>query len=242
MTLTDNRTLATTVYIKPTDNGLYSDYNSYTPDAYKKSVVKTLVHRALKYTSTWDGFNTEINRIKQTLSNNNFPQAIIERIIARTLDKHHDAHNIGPTDPANTIPIFVRLFSPVTFTRDKNQLNSILKEHLATINNEKTIKLQPYYKPTKLGSKFSTRPKQEDPLKSSHVVYQYSCPKDGCNASYIGYTTCELRRRVQQHQYKSSSIYKHHNVDHPEDPNIPQDFKKQFAIVHRCSNVTNLRT
>ena len=194
LTLTNQRTLATSVYIKPTDNGLYSNFNSHTPMAYKKSVVKSLVNRAMKYTSSWDAYNSEINRIQQLLSNNGYPQPLVERIIAQSLSKYLDS-NCETPDLTSTIPLYVQLFSPTTFVKDKNLLVSIIREHISSTNPEKTVKLQAYFKPTKLGSKFSTRPRLEDPLMSSHVVYQYSCPKDGCNASYIGYTTCELRRR-----------------------------------------------
>ena len=76
----------------------------------------------------------------------------------------------------------------------------------------------------------------------SHVVYKYTCPKVGCNATYIGYTTCKLRKRAQQHRYKSSSISKHHSMEHSDDPSIPQDFFEDFTIIHKADDITNLRT
>ena len=106
LTLTSNGTLATSVFIKPTDNGLYRNFNSHTPLTYKKSVVMSLIHRVLKYTSSWDNYNTEINRIKQLLANNNYPQHLVEIIIAQSLKNHLD-NDSEPPDPTNTITLFV---------------------------------------------------------------------------------------------------------------------------------------
>lgn len=78
LTIKPNRTFATTVYIKPTDQGTYTDFNSYSPLMYKKAIVKTLIHRALKYSSSWQSFDVEANIVMQVLANNNYPQKLIE--------------------------------------------------------------------------------------------------------------------------------------------------------------------
>ena len=129
LTLNNDRSFGTSVHIKPTDNGLYSDFNSYTPLSYKKSIVKSLVHRALKYTSSWTQFNSEINRLQQVFSNNNYPQALVDQIIARCTSKYHDNNTDAP-DTTNIILIFVRLFSPHSFSDEKKQLEAILSEHV----------------------------------------------------------------------------------------------------------------
>lgn len=49
MTLTNAGTFSTSVYTKPTDNGSYTNSNSNIPLTYKKSIIKTLFHRAIKY-------------------------------------------------------------------------------------------------------------------------------------------------------------------------------------------------
>ena len=42
----------TSIYIKPTDKGLYTNYNSYIPDTYTKSIAENLVFKANKYLSS----------------------------------------------------------------------------------------------------------------------------------------------------------------------------------------------
>ena len=71
----------TSVHIKPTDRGMYPNFKSLIPDIYKKSVVNALVRRAIKYSSSWSSCVHELNRIKQVLCNNDFPQNFVEKII-----------------------------------------------------------------------------------------------------------------------------------------------------------------
>ena len=96
----------TSVYIKPTDKGLYTNYLSYIPDSYKKSIIKTLEFLAIKYSSTWHSVNSEIERIRQILVNNGFPLYIIDKIIQQSLDKY-----ISPSvkPPDDCITFYVRL-------------------------------------------------------------------------------------------------------------------------------------
>ena len=50
-TITEN-VIDTSVYIKPTDRGMYSNCSSHTLESYKISIIKTLVNRAIKVSSS----------------------------------------------------------------------------------------------------------------------------------------------------------------------------------------------
>jgi hypothetical protein len=63
----------------------------------------------------------------------------------------------------------------------------------------------------------------------------------GCNASYVGYTTCALEKRAQQHRYSSSSINKHHTTEHQDNSAIPNNFKECFSILHSYNNKIDLK-
>ena len=118
-------------------------------------------------------------------------------------------------------------------------LRSIVKEHVKPADNNKSIRLHAYFKPFKLKSMFPTRPRKNAPH-TSHVVYQFSCNLDGCNASYIGYTTCTMERRAKQHRYKGSGIHDHLKIDH-EMSTIPNNIIDQFKVIHKSSDKINLR-
>ena len=74
----------------PTDKGVYCNYVSHTAEMNKRSVIKTLVFRALKYTSNWPLFQAEIVRLKQLFCNNNYPQHLVESIIQSSVTKFLD--------------------------------------------------------------------------------------------------------------------------------------------------------
>ena len=229
--------ITTDVYIKPTDSGSYSDFNSYIPESYKKSVIKTLVHRAIRYTSTWQEFNTEINRIKQTLANNSYPQSITENIIKNIVNKY-----ITPTDPVSegdSTQVFVRIHSLPNFTRNSVTLRKILHEHVKPSGQNRTIKPLFYFKPRKLLSFFSTRPIKST-SQQSRVVYQFTCSEGSCNATYLGYTTCTISNRARNHRY-NSSIRKHYETDHDCMPPPHDTFVNQFSILEKYRSRTELR-
>ena len=75
--------ISTSVYVKPTDKGIYANFHSHIPQQYKKSVINTLINRALKYSSSWETCHAEFNRIRQVFSNNNYPQALIDENIEK---------------------------------------------------------------------------------------------------------------------------------------------------------------
>ena len=164
---------------------------------------RCLVLRCLRYSSDWQICNTELDRIRQVLANNNYPQSMVEEIIRTSLNRYLSPDH--STDIEN-VELFVQLHNLSTFHNDKKMLRSIVKEHVKPADNNKSIRLHAYFKPFKLKSMFPTRPRKNAPH-TSHVVYQFSCNLDGCNASYIGYTTCTMERRAKQHRYKGSGIY-----------------------------------
>ena len=46
-----NGKIQTSVYVKSTDTGVYTNFQSHTPMQYKRSIIKTLVTRAIKNSS-----------------------------------------------------------------------------------------------------------------------------------------------------------------------------------------------
>ena len=55
---------------------------------YKASVINHFINRAFKITTNWQDFHNEINHVKQMLANSNYSDTIINKVIARFLDKN----------------------------------------------------------------------------------------------------------------------------------------------------------
>jgi len=67
-----NGRLETRVYRKPTDTGLLLHYKSHVVK-YKKSLLKTMLDRAFKLSSTWQLFHLECDRLTQMFSRLQYP-------------------------------------------------------------------------------------------------------------------------------------------------------------------------
>jgi len=72
-------------------------------------------------------------------------------------------------------------------------------------------------------------------------VYRFDCPKDGCTASYIGYTTNTIMTRCKQHRYSSSSIHTHFQIDHHETPPAADSLINSFSIIYNSNNLIDLK-
>ena len=238
MSVKTDGSLETSVYIKPTDKGIYPNFNSHIPAQYKKSVINSLVNRAIKFSSTEQIRGAELSRIKQVLANNGYPQVLTDRIIQRKLGGNQD-NNLGQLD-ADPVKFFVQFFNLSNFENDRRKLNNIVSAHVKPTDQQAQITVVPYYKPNKLSAQFSTRVREEN-IKRVNVVYRFNCKEDACNASYIGYTAQKLENRVKQHRYKSSSICKHFMYEHDELPPPISNFVDCFEILFASEDVRSLK-
>ena len=195
-------TLETTVHTKATSAGECMNYLSIAPDRYKIGVIKTFLHRAFNICSTYQALHSEIDRIKQLLTNNNYPMELIDNEVRKFLNRKFDA---DPTshDPANKIPLYYRSQMSLQYKQEKETLKKIIADFVVPVKEEDQVKLNIFYKNKKLQNLFMKNNihKPEDQTKESRVVYQYTCPKQECQpcTSYIGYTECTLIDRLRNH-------------------------------------------
>ena len=230
----------TSVFIKPTDNGLYTNYSSLVPQQYKHSVVSFLVNRALKICSTPEARTAELHRLTQVLVNNGYPQFLIDKTIRAKLRQLNDSQPHS-SDSDSNVNFFVELHNVSNFRRDTKRLKGIMNQHVLPAQNQGSVALTTFYKPMKLSSKFSTRQRPSDAEKSS-LVYQFLCPEQSCNdVAYIGYTNQRLITRVQQHRYSSSGICKHYMDMHNDRPPVQNELINHFKILYRSSDLMSVK-
>ena len=232
----ENNNFLTSVYTKPTDKGSYSKYSSHTLDSYKKSTVKTLINRAVKYSHSWEEFHAETHRLTQLFINNEYPLSVVQNVINKAVNKYFN--NETQLEPS-LISFYCHIDNLHTFNSDRKTLKSIITQHIKPCNNS-TIRFIPYFVPYKLSSCFSTRL----PVAASSragVVYQFQCNEDSCKATYVGYTTNDLTTRCRQHRYNPSSIYMHFLHDHHMSPPPINDLIQQFSVLYQDNNHFNLK-
>ena len=99
------------------------------------------------------------------------------------------------------------------YKQEEKNLRNIVNNFIS-LTHDRSLTIAIYYKNTKLRQLFIKNNLHQD-TSNSHVVYQYTCPMDGCNPSqiYIGYTTTSLKQRMTAHT-QNGGIRTHQQTVH----------------------------
>ena len=92
--------------------------------------------------STWESFHIEIERLKQVLTNNNFPMAIIDEQINKFLRNKMQANT--STDEIDKISFFFKGQMSATHKIDEKRLQSIVAANINATEENKQVKLLVY--------------------------------------------------------------------------------------------------
>ena len=123
----DDRKWVTDVYVKSTNEGDCLNYKSECPQKYKESVIYSYMNRAYKISSSWDIFHKEVDRIKQLLTNNNYPMMLVEQEINKFLNKkfcQKDSH----LQSLQTYVLYYKNQISTQYRVDERMLREIFKE------------------------------------------------------------------------------------------------------------------
>ena len=231
-----NEKFHTQVYVKDTNNGDCINYKSLCPERYKVGVIKTLLHRGYHISNDWETFHIEIVRIKQLLTNNNFPMKLIDETINKFIASKFKVNNNNNSTVKNEIRLYFENQMTSNYKTEEKKLRNLVDQHLSTIDPDSKIKLQIYYKAKKVSNLFLKNKvyQNEDPYQRHHVVYQYSCNRAGCTTSnYIGYTTCTLHERFKMHT-QNGSVIKHLREKHNIQKILRKDILKDTTVLATC--------
>ena len=226
----DHNKFTTSVYRKPTYTGLTMNFNSFSPLNYKLNLIKTLIYRGFKISSSFTNFHLEMKTISDILKNNGFKISLILKEIKLFLKNKYTEKKIMFSTPKKIIYFKIPYYGNESFIMRKNLIK--------LINN--------YYPQIKLAVVFTTNFKMKSLFKfkdiiptslRSSVIYKYNCSR--CNSVYVGKTSRHLSTRIAEHLGVSfrtgkklssppfSQISKHYEEEHiNEGPN-----KANFSII-----------
>lgn len=237
-----NNSFATSVYVKTTNHGDCLNYISICPEKYKTGVIKTFLHRGYAICSNWTTFHKEIERIKQILTNNNYPMQLIDDTVNEFL--RSKLRTADPTQVKNKIEIFFEGQMCSNYKVDENQLTTIISKYIKPADDDHQICLTIYYKNKKLKNLLIRNKKRldSDAPNRHHVVYLYTCNQEGCNSSqtYVGYTTCTIDERFRMHA-QTGSIKKHLMEKHGLRKVSKSDLTQSTSVLKSCDSKGRLR-
>lgn len=167
----------TEVYRKPTDTGLYLNYNSNHPKAVKNGIVNLLLSRAESHSSTPSAYKKEVREVEKIMKKNEYPTELVRNIKNKRQQGKHKENKEKPV-ATMVLPYIPRLSEKIQ--RIAKQANV-----RAVFSSRDTIRSRLV--------KF--KPKQEKIDKA--VVYAIPCE---CGKFYVGETGRDLKTRIKEHQ------------------------------------------
>ena len=76
-----NNKFVTSVYHKPTFSGVFTNFESFLPDIYKRGLIETLLNRSFRLRSNYENFHREIEPLKSILKHNSYPHNLVNHCI-----------------------------------------------------------------------------------------------------------------------------------------------------------------
>ena len=92
-----NGNFSTSVYREPTFTGLFTNFHSFIPLAYKRSLISCLVHRIFNICSSYENFHIQLEIVRELFNLNGFPSHILTILFV-----------VSPTIFSNPILLFTR--------------------------------------------------------------------------------------------------------------------------------------
>ena len=205
---------------KPTDTGLLLHYKSHVDVNYKTSLLKTMLDRAFKVSSTWQLFHLECDLLTHTFFRLQYLAQLLQSTISNFVTKKVSGEPIS-TRACNVNEAPVRIVLPF---KDQRSANSVRRQ-LAELGRKIGIDIRPVCTSRKIGHEIKPKEKKPPITNQQRVVYHYKCGLSDVN--YVGYTCRHLYQRVDEHK-GSSSIGNHIKEQHG---TVPSDIYRDFKIL-----------
>ncbi|XP_053389112.1 uncharacterized protein LOC123531409 [Mercenaria mercenaria] len=179
-----------TVYRKPTHTDQYLNFNSNHHLEHKRSVVRTLLHRANTLVTNESDKKKEIEHVKTALRANGYPEWIFQL--------HNKKSQQDKTQNSATKERRVNVGMP--YIRGTSEvLARVFKNHGVNM----------FHKPYNSIRSQVTRVKdQTDKLKKCGIIYHVKCKN--CKEDYIGETARTLETRLKEHVTRTNSAIHEH--------------------------------
>ena len=232
-----NQQFKTSVYRKPTFNGVFTHYKSYLDQTYNKSLIDTLLFRCLSICSDYTLFHLEVGNLREISIKNSYPSGIIKQSIKSFLDKLHVPKKVIPTVLEKQLFIVPPYLGTLSSSL-KRKLRTCFKNRLPQCNIKIILKST-----NRLSFLFGFKDVIPKELQSQ-LLYKFSC--GNCIVTYYDKTERHLNIRSSEHigiphltgkrvECKPSAVSDHlllHNHD--------SDFKN-FTIPCRDNNGFRLK-
>ena len=95
----ENNKFVASIYRKPIFSGVFTNFESFIPDIYKRGLIETLLHRSFRLCSNYENFHREIETLKSILKRNSYPHNLVNHCIKKFLNKLFVQRDLNFTVP-----------------------------------------------------------------------------------------------------------------------------------------------
>ena len=144
----NGETYVTSVYRKETNKGHFMNARGEWPERYKVGMIRSLIDRTHKISSSIEIFNVECNKLKQLLINNGYSNSLFDCILKKYVQQKQSQPQETPNQ---THDRFYRNQMTSSYKIDEKVLN-IIKQNIKCTNENESIKLNIYFKNRKVSN------------------------------------------------------------------------------------------
>ena len=126
-------TFTINVYRKKTFSGVYTNFKSFIPEAYKIGLIKSLLFRCFSLCSDFIKFHHEIDKLKSILYKNSYPRNLIDKCIKEFLDRMLTPKAVVSTVPKKELIIALPYLSKLSL-QICTRINRMIKNNLLYCN------------------------------------------------------------------------------------------------------------
>ena len=203
VSITQDNTIATELYIKPTHSGILLHYSSAHPTSTKEAIAFSQMNRALRVSSTSTGSSQGMKKIAEMLGKNDYPTHTIEKSKKRATERSRTQQHRKKNDHRDGILRLPYISDEVSRKVRKIVQKSGLNVRIAqgsgpTLRSILTRSaLEPPQCPNK-GRCIACQAGLEGRCTTKNVIYRLDCAI--CAESYIGETKRPVRERLLEHR------------------------------------------
>ena len=137
--------IETKVYVKPTNSGLLLHFQSNVDNRYKNGLLRTMLDRAHRLSSSWSHFSDECDRLKSVFSRLKYPKQLVNSTIKRFVDSKV-CDQPRPLSTAQETENMVRVVLPF---KDQNSAEFV-KKQLKDLSLKVNKTIQPVFTSRKI--------------------------------------------------------------------------------------------
>ena len=156
------------VYRKPTVSGVFTHYEKYLDQTYKKFLIDNLLFHCFSICSDYTFFHLEVENLRKILKKNSYPSGIIKQSIKSFLNKLHVPKKVISTVPKKELFIVLPYLGTLS-SNLKQKLRSCFKNSLPKCNIKIILNST-----NRLSSLFRLKDVIPKELQS-YPVYKFSC-------------------------------------------------------------------